>query len=71
MKPSGTVGATKEGKSRRAWARAVGEGPWISLEESGGYRYVTGREAVVDVGSCGKSNVMGTTERSSVVPINN
>ena len=45
MKLSGTVGAAQEGEIGRVWARAVGEGPAVSLEESGGYGDLTGREA--------------------------
>ena len=71
MKLSGTVGSEKEEESRRVMARAVGEVPGVSLEESGGYGDVNGREAVVEYGSRGKRNVTGTTYGSSVLPRTN
>ena len=71
LKLSGTVGAAQEGEIGRVWARAVGEGPAVSLEESGGYGDLTGREAGGEVMSRGKSNAIGTTYGYSLVPIIN
>ena len=71
MKLSVTRGTEKEGDIRRAWARAVGEGSGVSLEESGGYGELTGREAGGEVMSRGNSNVIGTTYGYSLVPIIN
>ena len=71
MKLSGTVGAAKEGEIGRAWARAVREGQAVSLEESGGYGDLTGREAGGEVMSRGKRNVISTTYGYSLVPIIN
>ena len=49
----------------------MGEGPGVSLEGSGEYGYVNRRKAEGDVGSCGKSNVTGTTDKSIVLQITN
>ena len=71
MKLSVTRGTEKEGDIRRAWARAVGEGPGVSLEESGGYGDMPGREAGVDVGSRENIDVTGTNDGSSLLSITN
>ena len=71
LKLSGTVGAAKEGETRRAWARAVGEGMGVSLKESEGYGDLTEREAGGEVMSHRKNNFTGTTYGSSLVPIIN
>ena len=61
MEPSGSRGAAKEGESRSARTRAVGEGLDDSLEESRVYVDVTWREAGGDVGSRGEDYCGGTT----------